>query len=273
MANEAHLYLVADGVYESGTDWLGVETWQYGIRLSFRLKADPDPIGTFPENEWDVVAANIDRTETSWKITSNWMIEGGVSDFDPGDYMNDQAGPAVKAYHQKTGLFSQSLILQRLRLWPIGAPNGKVIPAPPLLQGSPCTLQYTGSAVAGNVSGMMPPQISVVMSARTGQTGRRGRGRWFTPGIPTSALGSGGERGGVSSTYRALAAGAAAELVEALAVTNSVPNDNSVRAIVTGAPYTAYAEITQIQVDNIFDAQRRRARSMGRTTTSSAVSQ
>ena len=177
MAGRLHLYLVASGGYASSATALQNEIWQTGVRLAFRLDADPPLIGTLPEREWDVVPDSIDRDETGWRITSNWRGEGGVADFDPGDYLNDQAGPAFAAWIFSGGTFSSNVQLRELRLYPIRDPDGKVEPAPPYAQGTPAILTWKTPRTGSNSGAMLPPNNSVVASLRTNQIGRRGRGR------------------------------------------------------------------------------------------------
>ena len=267
MAGEKHLYLVAQGGYTTGAPALANEIWQFGIRLSWRLTNGPEPIGNLPSNEWDVVAASINRTETNWTISSNWRVEGGASDFDPGDFLNDQAGPAVRDFLGTSTLFSQSEELRTLRLYPIAAPTGNVIPAPPYAQGSPALLTYTGTLPVGQVSGLGDPTASVVASLRTQQVGRKGRGRFYAPSPAVSAI----TQGAVSSTYATAYSSAVATLLAALAVTTTIPSDSSLRPIVIGSPYVAYAEIDTVRVGNIVDHQLRRRNALVESYTAASV--
>lgn len=267
MPQKAHLYLVATGSYTGDAPALAGEIWQTGVRLSFRLSADQDPIGTLPDDEWDVVSANIQRTETAWTIDGNWTIEGGVADFDPGDYLNDQAGPAFRDWMKTLNVFSQSAQLDALKLYPISAPNGTVIPAPPYAQGSPVVLNYTGTKPKGANSGLGDPTASIVHSLRTSQTGRRGRGRMYTPPHATSAI----AQGIVSGTAQAAHAAAGKALLEGLAVTTTEPVGSSVRPVVIGAPYTNYAVITHVRVGNVVDHQLRRRNALTEAYVTSAV--
>lgn len=271
MAGEKHLYLVATGGYVSSATVLQNEIWQTGIRVGFFPGGSPDPVDTF-ENQWDVVAASIDRTETNWTISGNWTVEGGVSDFDPGDYLNDQAGPAFDTWLGTAGVFAAEAQLHSLKLYPIGAPTGVVIPAPPYAQGSPCTLTYTGTLPVGAVTGgMLTPQSSIVASLRTPQVGRRGRGRMYGPPAGRSVLGNGAESGVLTAANRALVAAAYQTLVQDLFVSTSTPAQSNVYPLVTGAPYTNFGIINQVRVGNIVDGQSRRRNSLIETYSSVPV--
>lgn len=271
MAGEKHLYAVVSGGYVSGATALANEIWQFGFRLVMKTGAAFDPIGTVP-NDWDVVAASIDRNETAWTITSNWTTEAGVSDLDVGDYLNDQLGPAVEAYIETSSLFSTNVQLRQLRLYPIQAPDGKVIPAPPYAQGSPALLTWKSTQPVGGTSGvMMPPQNSVVVSTRTQQIGRRGRGRWYPPPLAAAAAGTGADAGVITSATRSVAASAAVTMLEAVQRDFGTGGIN-VRAAVIGAPFTNYALITSVRVGNIVDGQVRRRHQLEEAYTTAAVS-
>lgn len=270
MADEKHLYLVASGGYVAADTPLAQEIWQFGIRLSFRLTEDPEPIGTLPSSEWDVVSTTIQRDETDWTIDGNWTIEGGVSDLDPGDYLNDQAAPAVETYCGNSTLFSSGIELRELRLYPISSPNGKVVPAPPYAQGSPCVLRWKTPPTGGASGAMLPPNVTVVTSTRTSQVGRRGRGRWYAPPSPTSIMAT-GFQGVLNTSVPASFAAAGKALLNGLKVTTNEPTGSSVRPVVIGAPYVNYAEITRVQVGNVADAQVRRRRSIPETYASESL--
>lgn len=267
MANEHHLYLTADGDYSSGAASLANETWQTGVRLLLDFDNTPDDVGTFP-TDWGPVADTISRTEANWTITGNWTAQGGIgSNFDPGDFLNDQAGPAFKTWIKTADCFSNGVRLRTLRLYPIG-PDGRSVPAPPYAKGSPCTLTYTGTLPTGAVSTtLLPAQLSVAASLRTLQVGPRGRGRMFGP-----ALGAGQVSAAVlSNTSQTALLAAYKLLLEDLFVAVNVPTAMSVAPCITGAPWTNYAIVKSVRIDNIIDTQRRRRRSAQGTTASATL--
>ena len=265
MANEMHLLLTAQGDYASSAPALANETWQVGLRFWLGIGGSvPDSVGPL-STDLSVEAKSINRTETNWTITSNWWIAGpgGLEHFSPDDYLNDQAGPAFETWIATSFCFATAVRLRQLRLYPIGS-NGKAVPAPPYASGSPCTLTYT-TIPNGGVSGeALPPQNTVVASHRTQQVGRRGRGRMFMPVGVTGQVEDGVL---ISSTVSALLANQVA-LLEALAVTGT----SSVRPSIIGAPWTDYAFIDTVIVDNAMDTQRRRRRSIISTPSSASVS-
>lgn len=269
MPQPLHLYVVAIGGYVSSATAWAEEIWQTGFRMLPTLGAAPSSIGTIG-SDFDVVAANIDRTEDHWVISGNWTLEGGVNDLDPGDYLNDQLAPALKTWIFATSLASNNVQLRQIKLYPIGAPDGHVIPAPPYLQGSPCVLTFTGTPPTGaNSGGMAPPQNSVVASLRTQQIGRRGRGRMYTPpGAPLT--GTGADAGVVPSTNRTNIANAYKALLEDSQITAGGLGLRTT-PIVTGAPFTDFAVINQVRIGSRVDTQQRRRRAGLETYTSVTV--
>lgn len=264
MANEAHLLLSAIGGYTDAG--LANESWQVGIRLAM-VFGTVDPVGTLPNN-WAPRPATINRTETNWTITGNWNVGVGSEQFNPDDYLNDQAAPAFTTWMGAVGLANQ-VTLRELKLFPIGAPLGHAIPAPPYAQGSPCLLTWTANAPhgAGGLT-MLPLQIAAVASHRTSQIGRRGRGRIFLPGLSASASNGGGF---LQSTFVTSVLNGQVALLEALKYDGLPQSTLSIRPVVTGKPFTNYAIINRVQVDNVPDTQRRRRRSLPLTVSGADV--
>lgn len=265
MANEKHLLLTATGGYTDSD--LSAEVWQVGLRLVLNF-GPVDPIATLPNN-WNPTASTISRTETDWNIDGNWIVDGPlVTDFDPGDYLNDQAAPAFDAWMGVTGR-SSVCRLDTLKLYPIGT-NGKAIPAPPYGSGTPCTLTWTANKPTGSTGGsLLPINNSIVASHRTAQVGRAGRGRMFHPGL---AAGSAAADGRVDATVQGLIRDAQVDLLEALAFPGDPALGPTVVPIVTGGAFTNYATITQVRVGNIMDTQNRRKRQLPETYLSASVS-
>lgn len=258
MAGEKSLLLSIIG------DWtdsdLAAEGWQVGIRLALVYGA-VDDVGTFPSN-WDPVATTINRTETDWTITGNWLARAGIADFDPGDYLNDVAAPAVTAWAARSATSSQCRI-RALKLSPIGAPSGSLVPAPPYASGTPCLLTWTSSYPVGTNGGdLLPLQNAAVASHRTLQTGRAGRGRAFLPGLTKSATDTDSR---ISSTVQGGLLSAQVALLEGLSYSGVLPGDPHVRPVVTGGNFTRYGVINQVRVGNIMDTQRRRRKSLPET--------
>jgi hypothetical protein len=227
------------------------EIWQTSIRLALVFgPGTVDDVGTLPDN-WDPVADPISRTETNWTISGNWTVDGpSIATFNPGDYLNDQVAPAVTAFMLASNVSNQCRVRQ-LRLWPIGSPLGRSVPAVPYTTGTPCDLEWTSSyPIGAQSSTQLPPQNSVVVSLRTLQIGAAGRGRMFLPS-PTSAALSGAK---IGTTPQGDIRDAAVAFMEDLAYSAGP----FVRPIVTGGDFTKYAVVNRVAVGNVMDTQRRR---------------
>lgn len=268
MANEVHLLLTAIGGYTSTAAQFTEETWQIGIRHALVFSGSVDPVAALPTNV-HVTAASINRDETNWTITGNWLADNGsTTQFHGDDYLNDVAGPAFATWMATSNCFSSRVQLRELRLYPVGT-NGKAVPAPPYAQGSPITLHWKTPVGGGNSGAAVPPQLSVVASHLTQQVGRKGRGRAFLPPVTATSL----NEGGLSSSVASALLNAQATLLGDLAVDSGVgPWSASTRPSIIGAPWNSYAVINTVRVGNVIDTQRRRRRSASETFVSSAVS-
>lgn len=254
-----HLLTTFQGTYTAAN--LLEEVWQFGLR--WRISdTGADPIGAIPE-DWQPVAATINRDESSWRITGNWSMEGPLGNgFAVDDWLNDQVAPAATTW-MANALWSSSCVLSSVSCYPIGSPNGRAVPAPPYAAGSPVTLTWkTPNRPQGTGTGsILPTQIAEVVSLRTQQVGRRGRGRFYCPPLPTSKV----TNGMLSSTAPDDIAAFAQGLIDGCTVDDSVPTERHVNLIVTGAPYTQYGLVTEIRVGNVFDTQRRRRKQLTET--------
>jgi predicted nucleic acid-binding Zn ribbon protein len=264
MANEKHLLLTAQGDYTDPN--LIEESWQVGIRLAL-VFGNVDSVGVLPNN-WDPAAVTINRTETHWGIVGNWIAPGPSGTFHPDDYLNDHAAPAFATWLNAFPALSDACRLRSLKLSPIGT-DGRAVPAPPYTQGSPCTLTWTSSYPLGsNSSIQLPLQNSLVMSHRTPQIGRRGRGRMFVAGLTAALIDA---HAHVASGVVTSALSAQVALMHSLTYAGSTLVDPHVKPIVVGHPWTNYGVITSVRCGNVSDTQRRRRRSLTETVTSSSV--
>lgn len=259
-----HLLLNLKGSYRSGPAAGGVEIWQTGVRLGLWTgPSTPDDVADL--TPFDLVAANLSDTGTGYTAESNWTTEMGVNDFDPVSYLVDQVKPAATGLIAST-IFCSDVQIDQALLYPIRTPDGKVEPAPPYAQGSPATLTFTGTKPSGTGSQGLPPQCSVVASLRTLQTGRRGRGRMYLPPAPVSFMAN----LVLASANQTTIGTAVKTFLEAIRLPYGV-GGIWCAPIVTGAPYTNYASIQNVVVDNVVDTQQRRRRSIAGTPVTTAV--
>lgn len=259
-----HLLLNLKGSYRSGPAAGGVEIWQTGVRLGLWTGAS-QPADVADLTDFDIVAANLTDSGTGFTAESNWTTEMGINDFDPVSFLVDQVKPAATALIASTNFCSDVQIDEAL-LYPIRSPDGKVEPAPPYAQGSPARLTFTGTKPSGTGSQGMPPQNSVVASLRTLQTGRRGRGRMYLPPAPVSML----SNLVLTAPSTAAIGNAMVAFLEGIRLPYSV-GGIWCAPIVTGAPYTNYAAIKNVLIDNVVDTQQRRRRNIVSTTDTSPV--
>lgn len=267
MANERHLLLTFGGDYTDSQN--SAEVWQNSMRLAL-VFGNVDNVGTLPNN-WNVVASSISRTETHWTITGNWTVDGPLtSGFAPDDYLNDQVAPALDTWVGQSGV-ADRLRLRWAKLFPIGS-TGKSIPAPPYSQGTPCLLEWSSAYPLGDDGGsLLPLQAAGVVSHRSEQTGRRGRGRVFRAGLSVNATDA---HGMIPSTIAGYWRDAEIALLEAVAYDGGTgfPDVVKVRPSVIGSPWTQYGVITQVRVGNRVDTQRRRRAQLEETYVSGSPS-
>ena len=268
MAGEKHLYVVAQGDYTDSS--LSNEVWQVGLRYYASPGGAPDPVGTLASS-WDVVPDTVARTETDWRIDGNWRIEGGINDLNADDWLNDQLAPAFDAWMGQAAI-SSVCRLRALKVYPIAAPLGKVIPAPPYATGTPMALTYTSNfPLGGGSATLLPLQVSVVQSHRTGQIGRKGRGRMFLPPSSTGLMSTAGSSASkIAAGYISGSNAAQVALLEDTALNIDDHGFNCVPAII-GAPWESYALITSVQTGDYADTQRRRRNALNETYTTTAV--
>lgn len=251
VANEKHLLMTFGGDYVSSPN--AGEVWQNSLRFAL-VFGTVDEVGTLPNN-WDPVAASISRTETDWTITGNWSIDGPtLNTFSPDDWLNDYAAPTLDGWMATSGI-SDELRLTWIKLFPIGS-NGRAVPAPPYSQGTPCLLEWTSAYPTGDDgANLMPLQNAVVVSHRSSQTGRKGRGRMFRAGPSVNANDG---TGVIGSTYTAFFLSEQIALLEGLSYTGVGGSAANVRPAIIGSPWTSYGMINQVRVGNRMDTQRRR---------------
>lgn len=258
-----HLYTVIGGSYRSSL--LAGETWQFGIRWATKPGVGALPlIGEL--QPFQVVSANIARTETSWTINGNWRPEQGTDDLDVGDWLNDQVGPAVRSFIA-SAIFGSEVQLDTIKVYPVASPTGETAAAVPYTQGSPITLTYTGTRPSGTGTAQVPAQIACVASLRTSQVGPRGRGRIFLPPFPVAAL----TAGTILSATATTIATSVKTMLEASKIPYGTAANVQVAPVITGGFYTDYAMITAVKVDTIPDTQRRRRKKLVGTVQTVAV--
>lgn len=254
-----HLYVTLNGRYKAAQAKLVGETFQTGFRVYTSTAVSPDPIGTLP-SDGDVhpVSSIISRDETDWTIEGNWILEEGVGDLDPGDWLNDQLAPAAVTFFGG-GLFSSLAYLEQIRVYPIDS-TGHVAPAPPFATGTPCVLRFKAETTCdgGGSAALLPPQISVVASLRTAQVGRSSRGRMFLPALDAQELQANGTFGTSNANTMA---GNVATFLENIQLNLGTAPVWALPAVVP-TNWESYSLVNGVRIGDVYDTQRRRRRAL-----------
>lgn len=265
MAGEQHLLLEIGGSYTSASG-ASSEIWATTLRFAI-VFGTVDDTGTLPST-LGVLTHEVNRVETGWTIVGNWKISNLGIDWSPDDWLNDVVAGTVSTWIA-TVIASSVVTVETLKLYPIIGPSGKAIPNPDQTQGSPMTLTFTGTLPhGGGTSFPLPLQNSVVASHRTQQVGRRGRGRMYLPVMAADGIDAAGR---LTSTRQADVLAAQVAMVGGLYFSGTGTDLFNVRPIVTGKPYAKYGVISEVQVGNVMDTQRRRRDRLEETRISTPI--
>jgi len=250
------MYLVMKGDWGSLT-LLENEDWQFGIRFILN-NGSIDDIGVLPTV--DISEGNTSRSETDWDINTGWTATSGLATFNPDDWLNDQVLPAIGANWPDL-IDSSHCSLRTVTVYPIDH-TGHVT------DGRSCVATLHAPATGVSGSSLLPIENAVVVSTRTNRLGPRGRGRFYTPGVVVASTDGSGV---LDTTHAQNVADAAAAMLVGMAYDGSGLATFSVKPIVTGSPWSAYAVIDNVDVGTVVDTQRRRRRQLVETRFPSAV--
>lgn len=265
MAPSIHLLATFGGGWKSSFN--NLEHWQFGIR--FRCSNTAAVASDVIPTDFVPTSVNINRTESLWSIQGNWQLSGpGGDTLHVDDWLNDQLAPAATTLMGSGGL-SSDMQLDYIKVYPIRSPDGRSEPAVPYPSGSPVSLFWTSSIPQGSNSGTLPLQNALVASLRSGTPGRRGRGRFYMPGLTSGTLDT--TTGALSSAYTAAWATHFQTFLNSCQVSLTVPDSLHVNPIITGKPYTNYQLVTTVVVNNVIDTQRRRRKSLKGSTSSAPI--
>lgn len=257
MTDATHAYVVWQGGFK---DW-PFETWQVGVRyMLVNSGTEPDHVGTLPT--YTVNPAAVARDETDWTINSLWNAGLGLAEsISVDDWLNDQLAPAGLA--MMSGCYiSTQVTLDRIKASPITG-TGHVADLRTSI------LEFKATVPDGTVSvPQLPAECSVVGSWVTQKIGRRGRGRIYLPPTGSAIISDGGNLAQAQQDH--VVAGLVA-MLEASAITPTGGGNHWALPIVTGAPYTSYAQIDGVRVGQIVDSQRRRRRQTSENYRAAAV--
>lgn len=251
MADEKHLKLTLSGGYTAGSG-IAPEVWACNIRLAL-VDGAVDDIGTFP-SAWSVTPDFSSFVDSGNTYTTTWKGTEVADVFHPMDYLRDQVVPSVSAWMGGGG-FSEHATLDKVSLYPCGT-TGTAI-------GGNSTHAILGTPVAGPSSGTsLPTENTVAVSWQTHVLGPLGRGRIFSPLVPTSALGA---YGLLSSGWAGTLLNASKHMLEGIALNTALTQPWVIRPVVTGPTvkvghpaYTVYGTVVEVKVGQVVDTQRRR---------------
>lgn len=257
MGDINHLRLVVSG---SNAD-IGEDEWQFGHNLMPTLAAAMDDIYT-PAGDFDASSDNLTSSGTGWSGTSNFLLEGGVSDINPLDYLEDQVLAALTTFFATTNAFGTGNKVNRIQAYPIGT-DGKVISLD--VGPAKAEIEWSSSQIAGSGSGIiLAPFTSFAISTYTAANLRRGRGRFYPPPTMATSAVMDVKTGLMLDAFRATYATAAKTYVNDLKLAS---DPTYVTPCVIGSPWTTAYKITRVRVNNIPDTQRRRKNAITPLTT------
>lgn len=260
MAELQHIYLTAHGAFLSAP-WVG-EYAQIGIRLPITEGADEPAKGTVftPISNGDVVTDSGTQAGTNGTLTRTWTARlGPIASTDNADaaMQADLADDFWTFLNSTKAYLSSGFQWTHVKIAPIAADGSYAAPS--------AIYQFT-SALAGTGAGsIMPPEVAIACSFRAPIIGRRGRGRFYLPGLSSSAtLNSDGT---VTSACRTGLTTALSTLVSNLEDMPGTEDYGPTVAVLSAGSATAVRP-SQVRVGSHFDAQRRRQHQVPESYTS-----
>lgn len=251
MGDVNHLRVVWSGKRKNAD--LAGEIWQFGIHMMPTLGSAFTSTGA-PPLAFTAASAALSASGSGYTISGNYLLEGGVNDIDPVDYINDQCRVAITDYLAAASLFPLDVYCDEIEVYPIGADGHVLGDVNGIFKAS---LSFTSNTVAdGTTTGAsFSPFTSWGVSLKTPANTPRGRGRFFPPPIATAYVNT--VTGLMDATQRGTYATSAEAFLTNASFTDGV-NNVYVRPVVIGSPFTTAYPVTAVTVDNIPDTQRRR---------------
>lgn len=259
MGDIAFLRLTFTGGHK--TSELASEEWQFGINWMPTLGSPMADIHAVT-GDFDAAYDVATGSGTGFVSERNFILEGGATDIDPMDWLENECAPAIQTFMNTTGLFHSDNYIKTIEVWPIGF-DGKVVQLP--AGAAKASLSTTVNTWDGQSSiNSLAPFTTFAMSTVTVANIPRGRGRFYPPPFTTSLLTA--ATGLLTSSGRTVAAGAGTTLLEDCALEVGL-GDAYLRPCVIGDPWTTAYAITGIRVGDVPDTQRRRKKSITETFT------
>lgn len=248
MAGEQHVLTSFRGSYTLPD--LSEESWQFNIRHAM-VYGTVDDRGVLPDN-LSVRQEPFESTPAGATYIHEWTYDRLSQPFDMEEWVTVGLRGAVEDFIAGTN-WSNKVQLEEIRIYPITGPTGRSTDRLVNILTWDTPVKGTGTL------DLLPLEVARVISWRTNRKGPKGRGRIYLPGATTQMLSSAGN---IQPGHVNLLGPAAATMLSNMSYSGQGATPWNVRPIVTGAPYRDYAVIDHVRVGAVFDAQRRRRRSL-----------
>lgn len=253
MGDVNHLKLVVTGFNSATT--VADEFWEFTTALMPTSGSGMDDIHT-PGGDFDAATASLSTSGTGFTGSSNFLLEGGLNDINPLDWLENQVAVAVDNFLDATSIFKDVIKVREITVYPMNS-SGAVISLP--VGPAKANITWTSSWPEGvATSGQsLPLLVSYAIGKRSVADIPRGRGRIYPPPIVTTSTNCDEDTGLLTSNGRTALLDAGEAFFEGCALVDNVNNLYVIPCII-GAPWTTAYKVTSISVDNVFDTQRRR---------------
>jgi len=261
MGNVNHLRVVFNSKRKAAD--LAGEIWQLGLHMMPTIGSGFDGTGAPPGN-FDAVTDSLTVTGTGYTVEGNFLLEGGVNDIDPCDYLEDHPRVAITDYLAASSLFPLDVYCESIEMWPIGS-DGKVVSDVNGIFKATLTFTNTTTADGTTTGSSYAPFTSWSVGLRTPANTPRGRGRFYPPPIATAYVNT--VTGLMDATQRGTYAASAETFLTNASLVDNV-NNLYILPVVIGEPWSTAYPVNRVEVDNIPDTQRRRKNSLTSVKTS-----
>lgn len=253
-----HIYVTAHGEY-TATPWL-TEKAQIGIRLPIASEASlPEKGAVFtPITNGDVVVDSGTQAGTNGTLTRTWKARlGPVGSADNADaaMQADLADDMWTFLNASKSYMHTTFKWTHVKIAPVLADGKYAAPS--------AIYQFTSALVGTGTGNLFPPEVAIACTFRANVIGRRGRGRFYLPGLAAST----------SSVDGTVATGVRSGLITNLqALVSNLENlpgteEYTTLVAVLSAGSATAVRPAEVRVGDHFDAQRRRQHQAAETYT------
>lgn len=248
MAGEFHVLTQIRGSYAPAD--LAAESWTVNLRHAL-VYGSVDDRGTLPDNI-AIREVPLESQPAGVTYEQEWVPDRLSQPFDMEEWMTVGVRGAVETLVGGSN-WSNKCQVNEVRAYPIIGPTGRAQDR--LVNVLTWDVPLKGTSTLD----LLPLEVARVVSWRTSRKGPKGRGRIFLPGASTQLLSSSGN---IQPGHVDLLGPTVTDFLSEIAYSGAGATPWNMRPIVTGAPYRDYAVINAVRVGQVFDAQRRRRRSL-----------